>query len=1209
MNQSRILVVEDEAVVTIEERLTAMGYQVVGVVSSGEQALNMAGEQCPDLVLMDIRLDGDMDGITTAEEVLKRFQTPVIFLTAYSEDETLERAKRAEPYGYLLKPFDDRELKSAIEIALYKHRTEEELRHSGRLYNVLSQVNQAVVRTEARQELLDTVCRLLVESGSMDLAWVGRPRPGTSDIQPVASFGKHSDSIGETKFRSDSSTRQQGDPGGAILTSEPLVCNDCGKIPCPYSLGQGLDSFGFHSCASFPLWFQGELFGALNICAKEPGFFRAKEIKLMEEVAADISFALDKIEGDRRRKTAEKSLADSEQRLRLFIEHAPASLAMFDREMRYLSVSRRWLSDYNLAGRDLIGRSHYQIFPELSEALKTVHRRAMAGEVIRAEEDRFDRADGSVRWLRWEVRPWRDSSGDIGGIVIFSEDITEHKRARELLRESEERYRQAMEATSDGIWDWNLVTGEVYYSPAYFRMLGYEPGQFPHKAGTWVELIHPDDRQNVLAVNQACINNDLPAFSVEFRMRSKDGAWHWILGRGKAVRRDAAGLALQMVGTHVDITESKRKEQELEELYRQHDRILDAAGEGIVGLDDKGRTTFANPAALEILGYETGELIGASLHELTHHHKADGSLYPEKDCPMYPTLQSGASIRILDEILWKKDGSSFPAAYSATPIIEGGRISGAVVTFRDITVRKRALDALRESEQQFKTMFDMASIGITQTDPKTRRWLRVNQKMCEITGYSSFELLQKHVHELTHPEDLERDQKEFGDLLSGKSELIHLEKRYIRKDGETIWVNVNVALIRDAAGQPLRTVATVEDITERKKMEKEQALVEAQLRQAQKLEALGTLAGGVAHDFNNILSIIMGYAELSKMETDPQSRIGKNLRQIIDASTRAKELVTQILAFSRRSDHQKLYLHLHIILREAMKMLRPSLPSTIEIKTEILSKSAVIADPTQMHQVLMNLCTNAAHAMREKGGILEVTLRDTLLGAADILPSESLKPGRYVELAVKDSGHGIDPGITDFIFDPFFTTKELGEGTGLGLSVVHGIVKSHGGAITVRSTVGEGATFTVLIPAVEDAARPEVEAAAAPISRGKERILVVDDEPSLAEMVRSMLSMLGYDAVSCTSGLEALRTFGNQPEGKSFDLVVTDMTMPHLTGEDLTRELSRLRPDMPVILMTGFSERIDAERAKSLGIKGFLMKPVILKDLAAMIRKVVDRVN
>jgi CheY-like chemotaxis protein/two-component sensor histidine kinase len=373
------------------------------------------------------------------------------------------------------------------------------------------------------------------------------------------------------------------------------------------------------------------------------------------------------------------------------------------------------------------------------------------------------------------------------------------------------------------------------------------------------------------------------------------------------------------------------------------------------------------------------------------------------------------------------------------------------------------------------------------------------------------------------------------------------------------------------------------------------------------MEALGTLAGGIAHDFNNILAIIMGYTDMAKLALSEDSPVLNKLNEVLKATDRAKELVKQILAFSRKTEHLKVPLQLGAIVNEAMKILRPSLPSTIEIKTDVLCSADLLADPTQMHQVLMNLCTNAAHAMQDKGGVLEIRLADIVLGTKHDTLSGSLQPGRYAELTVKDNGHGIDPAIIDSIFDPFFTTKDSGEGTGLGLSVVHGIIESHGGAINVESLPGKGTKFTVLMPVVEEDRGPQKVDPALALPRGQERVLVVDDEPVLAEMVKQMLEELGYDVVSRTSGIESLEALRHQSSEKRFELVVTDMTMPHFTGTDLARELSRFDPAIPVILMTGFSNKIDAEKAQGLGIQGFLMKPVALEELAITVRMALDR--
>ena len=1145
MDQSRILIVEDEAIVAMEiaEMLTAMGLKVAGIASSGEQAIHFAGDLRPDLVLMDISLGGDMDGIAAAREIRRRFREPVIFLTAHSEDSTLVRAKRAEPAGFILKPFDDRELRSAIEIALYKHGAEEELRRMNRLYSVLSQVNQAIVRVGSRAELLETVCRLLVERGEMDLAWVGCRHPGTSDIYPVASFGKHAKIQDEAKFYSESRVGDQSNPSAAILEGKPYICNECGKIPCSYPRANAPERFGFHSCASFPLWFQTEVFGALSVCVREQGFFREKEIDLLEEVASDISFALDKIENDARREHAEKSLAESEAKYRNIIENTIEGIFQTTPEGRLISANP--------------ALAHMCGFPSPAEMVSSVV--SIAGQLYVNPQDRdtfkallatvgiaknfetqLRRTDNRLLWVSINAKAVRDERGNLLYYEGTVEDISERRRherelelavaflrlmqeakgRKEMIGASVAFFKARLDCEAVGI---RMQEGEDY---PYFGSSGFAPGF-------------------ILAENSLCAREDM----------------------GEVVR-DSAGYPI----------------------------LACMCGNVICGRFDPSKPFFTKNGSFWT--NNTTQLLATTTEadrQARTRNRCNGEGY---ESVALIALRAGSErIGLLQLNDRRKDH------FSAEDISLCERLA----EYLAVALAKFAYqEKLRDSEKQFKTIFEMASVGISETDPETSRRTRVNQKMCEITGYSSEELLQMHVHDLTHPEDRVLDREQFLALASSESDAHCLEKRFLRKDGEPIWVRVNRALIRDSSGRAIRVVSTIEDITEGKRIEKERALAEDQLRQAQKLEALGTLAGGVAHDFNNILSIIMGYTELSRMETDPGSSLGENLQEILNASSRAKDLVQQILAFSRRSEHRKLSLRLDIIVKEAMKILRPSLPSTIEIKTEVLAKSAVLADPTQMHQVLMNLCTNAAHSMRYAGGVLEVRLRDVVLAAQDIGASEDLQPGSYVDLTVKDTGHGIDPEIIDSIFDPFFTTKKQGEGTGLGLSVVHGIVRSHGGAITVESSVGEHTSFRVLIPAVEAAAERKKEEAPPPLLRGKERILIVDDEPALAEMVRIMLSRLGYDAISCTSGVQALKTFRNPPEQKPFDLVVTDMTMPRITGEDLALEISKLRPELPVILMTGFSEMIDAEKAKRLGIKGFLMKPVVLKNLASLIRKLLE---
>jgi nitrogen-specific signal transduction histidine kinase/CheY-like chemotaxis protein len=393
------------------------------------------------------------------------------------------------------------------------------------------------------------------------------------------------------------------------------------------------------------------------------------------------------------------------------------------------------------------------------------------------------------------------------------------------------------------------------------------------------------------------------------------------------------------------------------------------------------------------------------------------------------------------------------------------------------------------------------------------------------------------------------------------------------------------------------------DITEHKLMQQEKAALESRLQQAQKMEAIGTLAGGIAHDFNNILSAVIGFTELALNDAEKESTLYQNLQEVFQASGRAKDLVKQILTFSRQAEQEHKPVRVKLICMEIIKFLRASLPTSIKIRQEIKSNSLVMADPTQIHQVLMNLCTNAGHAMGDKGGVLELKLIDVKLEADLTAKYPELIPGPYLELTVRDTGQGIPAHIIERIFDPFFTTKGKGEGTGMGLSVVHGIVGSYGGTITVSSEPNKGSTFKVYLPAVERSKAP-VSIAEEPIATGTERILFIDDEKAIVNIGKKMLESLGYKITTRTSSIEALELF--KAKADSFDLVITDMTMPNMAGDNLANELLHIKPEIPIILCTGYSARINREQAMAMGIRAFLSKPVLKRDFAETIRKVLD---
>jgi CheY-like chemotaxis protein len=411
--------------------------------------------------------------------------------------------------------------------------------------------------------------------------------------------------------------------------------------------------------------------------------------------------------------------------------------------------------------------------------------------------------------------------------------------------------------------------------------------------------------------------------------------------------------------------------------------------------------------------------------------------------------------------------------------------------------------------------------------------------------------------------------------------------------------------VEERTAELAQTINALHDeIIERKRDEEERVRLERELRQSQKMEAIGMLAGGIAHDFNNILTAIIGYTDMAQRKISNDDSMARDLVQVQEAGSRAKKLVRQILAFSRQGEQERRPVQVASVIEEVFKLLRATLPTTIEIHQQInasLHGNTVLADPTQLHQVLMNLGTNAAHAMRDHGGVLSVSLSDLDVDASLIALHPELTTGPCVRLTVSDTGHGMKDSVKERIFDPYFTTKKVGEGTGMGLAVVQGIVKSHGGAISVYSEPGQGTAFHIFLPRIADEIKYEVQAKES-IRGGSERILFVDDEKVLAELGQELLEALGYTVTAGTSSLEALALFRAGPD--AFDLVITDMTMPGLTGRELAREMLAIRPDIPIIMCSGFTEFINANEAREAGFSEFLMKPYGHVSMARIIRSV-----
>jgi PAS domain S-box-containing protein len=767
------------------------------------------------------------------------------------------------------------------------------------------------------------------------------------------------------------------------------------------------------------------------------------------------------------------------------------------------------------------------------------------------------------------------------------EDLV-RERTEELHR-SEARYRRLLESVTNYVFTVTFQGGQpakTVHGLGCQAVTGFSPEEYVSDPYLWHRMIHEEDRNFVEDMTRRIPDETLP-LSFEHRIYHKDGTVRWVQTT-LVPHQSSRGECLYYDGIVADITERKNSMEKLYQVTQTWERTFDAVPDLIAILDTDFRIMQVNKAMAARLGHRPEGCVGEICYRAVH-----GTETPPPFCPHRQTLNTHQEQRA--EIFEESLGGDF--IVSTSPIFNSAnQLIGSVHVARDITERKQAEEKLKETEEQYRMAIESSNDGIAMV--RDDRHLFVNQRFLEIFGYDRpEEILEQPMSVVIHPEDLDRVANFTRLRQQGEPAPSRYEFKGIRRDGREVFIEVSAT--RTTYRGALVSLAFLRDITERKKLE-------SMLQQAQKMEAIGTLAGGIAHDFNNILAVIIGCTELSLLDTPEHSSLFNHLRQVLTAGHRAADLVQQILTFSRKKVVERKPLMISLVIKEALKMIRSSLPSTIQIDQNIQQEAGlVLSDPTQIHQLLMNLSTNAAHAMREKGGVLKVSLSNLDISSGNQAQYPGTSPGNYLLLVVSDTGVGMNPAILEKIFDPYFTTKEPGEGTGLGLAVVHGIVESYGGTILVQSEPGQGTIFQILLPRIDP---PKTIARDEPffdkIPKGWEKILFVDDEAILCQVGKQMLENLGYEVTLTSDSLEALKIFRDQPD--RFDLVITDMTMPHMTGDKLAQEIMKIRADMPVILCSGFSERITGAQAQSLGIRKFLEKPLSMTILAKTIRETLD---
>ncbi|WP_161635995.1 hybrid sensor histidine kinase/response regulator [Desulfonatronovibrio hydrogenovorans] len=842
-----------------------------------------------------------------------------------------------------------------------------------------------------------------------------------------------------------------------------------------------------------------------------------------------------------------------------------------------------------------------QLYHDPGEREKILEVLSSHGELVNYE-CRLVRQDGSMFWASINVRAVGGDDGRITRFNGFISDVTDQRRAEESLMKSQERFALAMEVTRDGIWDWDLQTDQVYYSPGYAGMLGYASDEIEPHFSTWLRLVHPEDRDASLQANKACIENRQSEFQVRFRMQARNGEWRWILGRGKAVERDESGRATRLVGTHTDITDQMRIEEALrksESLFRKVFEILPV---GLWIADKNGKLVQGNPAGTKIWG--ASPKVGPDQYVIFKAVKLpSGEEVTPENWALAHTVKHRKTIT--DELLEIEafDNEKRVILNSTVPVLtEDGELEGAIIINQDITASYMAEQALRESEERFSKAFMSSPAPQIISEIRTGRVIDVNDRWVEMLEYSREEQIgrtSKEVGIWADPADRDRIIRNLDHQDFLKEEPIEFRT----KSGKSIYALWSAEAI--TLGGKRVMLSMIYDETQRKMAEQEKENLRNQLFQSQKIESMGILAGGVAHDFNNLLQAMGGniqFLMMGKFRDHPDLVRLKAVQRSID---RAAQLVRHLLVFSRKAEPKREIMDLNNEIRESVKVLQRTIPRMIRIDLDLADDLWLInADPVQIEQVMFNLGLNAADAMPE-GGQLLIETRNQVLDARFVQAHFKVQPGRYVQINVTDTGSGMDKHTLEHIFDPFFTTKEVGKGTGLGLASVYGIVKGHKGYVFCYSEPGRGTSFKIYLPAETQAKEVRVDAdEPGPVQGGKETILVVDDEKDIRSLTAEALLGSGYRVITAEGGEEALQIYSDRKQ--NIDLVILDLNMPGMGGHQCLEQILSLDPKARVLVASGYSAAGQGSGILESGAAGYIGKPYQFRRILEKIREILD---
>jgi PAS domain S-box-containing protein len=971
---------------------------------------------------------------------------------------------------------------------------------------------------------------------------------------------------------------------------------------------------------------QGEVvFESTHLCKDQTSFPVETHARIIDRKGEKsiLSIVLDITE----RKRLEEVLRETEEKYRNIFNNVQVGIFRWRlSDDRMLECNERMAQMFGYHAKedllqDFVARSHF-VDPDTKERMLE----SVKNGQLQNFETRFFRLDGGILWLLCSARVYADRDYMEG----VATDITELRHAKDTLEQSEAQHRTLVEQllgrtllfaveqqqlnkeiqrekdlsekilghSEDAVAGFDKDFHITLWNPPMEQMTGLSKtkvlGKNLFMALPLLQEIH--EKSPILGAggHKGFLDRNQP---VKLSPQGPEGFYS---GHVAPLLNEGGEVSGGVLIIH-DVSPMKRAEKALKEQKGLLEGVMASADEGLAILDRNLFFIKVNPTMEKWFAHDK-PLLGKTCYAVIH-----GALDSCENCPALKTLVSGEpGHEVVPKWVAREDEAGHVELFSY-PLKDpnSGETVGVIMRILDITARLKSEEVLKESRERLKLVVNNIPVVVGRLHQDgTVDFLE--DKLEGLTGFPSQEFGAggRPWTEMILEEDQEPARKAFLHAL-GTDHTYVRQYRIKSKEGRVIWLQESGQITCDSQGRYLYTDIVILDVTERKQAEEMRPQFEAQLRQAQRMDAIGSLAGGIAHDFNNILGVMLGYTEMALMSLKEDDGLKRRLQQVLKAGKRGKELVAQILSFSRPSPQERRPIKMSAIVKEALNMLRATLPTTIELKMRLEEdQETILADPTQMHQVIINLCANAAHAMRDKGGLLDISVKPVDLDAKAAAQFHGLSPGPHIRLSVKDSGHGMDRDTMEKIFDPFFTTKKMEEGTGMGLAVVHGIIKAHGGAITVQSKAGKGSEFQIYLPRVEGIELPGGTEAPA-VENGQERLLFVDDEEWLVDMWKEILESLGYGMTVTTRPLEALNMFKKNPQ--DFDLVIADQTMPQMTGLELAQELLALRPELPIILVTGFSQVVTPEKAKAAGVREFIMKPLSISELTNAISQALGK--